>query len=187
MKKPERREEYAIVLDYLPYGYPEDPRPIYQKKPVVQAIGERYFTLLELIPKEGKTINIHQRVYIGEGEREHINHVKRRLKWDDLTNAAKSELPYVLEEIVKEKEKEFVEFFNKAQPITPRLHALELLPGVGKKLMWTILEERRNKEFESFEELSRRVKGLHHPEKLIARRIMEELRDENIKYRIFVR
>jgi putative nucleotide binding protein len=187
MKKEEKKEEYVRVLDYLPYGYPEDPRPIYQKKPVVQAIGERYFTLLELIPKEGKSVNIHQRVYIGEGEREHINHVKRRLRWNELTNAARSELPYVVEEIVKEREKEFVEFFNKAQPITPRLNALELLPGVGKKLMWTILEERQKGEFKSFGDLSQRVKGLHHPEKLIAKRIIEELKDENIKYRIFVR
>ncbi len=62
---------------------------------------------------------------------------------------------------------------------------LELLPGIGKKLMWGIIEEKKKGKFASFKELVERVKGLHAPEKLIAHRVLDELKDENIKYRIF--
>ena len=67
MKGKRDKETYAWVLDLLPYGYPNDPRPVYQKKPVVQAVGEERFTLMELSPKRGKMPNLHERVYIGEG------------------------------------------------------------------------------------------------------------------------
>ena len=42
-----------------------------------------------------------------------------------------------------------IEFFNKAAPLTTRMHQLELLPGLGKKHMWEIIEERKDKPFES--------------------------------------
>ncbi len=82
-------------------------------------------------------------------------------------------------------EKRFLSFFNEAYPITTRLHMLELLPGIGKKLMWGIIDEKKKGKFASFKDLVDRVKGLHAPEKLIANRVMEELKDESIKYRIF--
>jgi len=93
----------------------------------------------------------------------------------------------VLERIVLENEEKFVEFFNKAQPLTTRLHQLELLPGIGKKLMWAILDERKKGDFKNFKDITDRVKGLHHPERLIIHRIEEELKDEHVKYKIFTR
>lgn len=179
------KEEYAWVLDYLPHGHPDDPRPAYQKTPVALGVGERYFTLVEMVPKEGKVPQPRQRVYVGEGERDVIDHIRRRIKYSELTQQAKMELPIVLEKIVLENEQRFVDFYNKAYPITTRLHMLCLLPGVGKKMLDAILSERKKGEFKSFKEISERVKGLYHPEKLIARRIEEELMDENCKYRLF--
>jgi putative nucleotide binding protein len=52
-------------------------------------------------------------------------------------------------------------------------------------LMWAIVEERKKGEFAGFEDLMKRVKGLHHPEKILAKRIEDEIIDENIKYRLF--
>ena len=179
------KEEYAWVLDYLPYGYPEDNRPVYQKKPVVQAIGEKNFLLIEAIPKEGKVSQIHERVYIGDGERDLIDHVKRQLRYEELTHGAKVEMPYVIEEIVKSNEVKFLDVYNESYAITTRLHMLELLPGIGKKTMWSVLDERKKRKFSSFEDLTERVKGLHHPDKLIVKRIEEELKDEDTKYRLF--
>ncbi|WRQ72963.1 MAG: DUF655 domain-containing protein [Methanosarcinales archaeon Met12] len=187
MAPNEEKEEYALVLDYLPYGHPDDSRPVYQKKPIVHSVGEDHFVLLELIPKEGVVPQTQERVYVGEGDRKEIDHVKRRLKYDELTHGARIELPYVLEKRVIDDEERFVDFFNEAQPLTTRLHQLELLTGIGKKLMWTLIDERKKGKFTSFKDLRDRVKGLHHPEKLIVHRIIEELRDEHIKYRIFVR
>ncbi len=183
-RKPEK-EEIAYVLDYLPYGHPDDKRPMYQKKPLVQGVGEKHFVLMEMIPKENIIPKVQEKVYIGEGERDVIDHVKRRISYNELTHGAKMELPAVIEKIVLENEKRFVTFFSEAYPITTRMHMLELLPGIGKKLMWSIINEQKKGKFKSFKDLVSRVKGLHAPEKLIANRVLDELKDDNIKYRIF--
>ncbi len=183
--KRAEREDIAYILDYLPYGRPDDHRPMYQKKPLAQGMGEKSFVLMEMVPKENVAPRLHDRAYIGEGERPVIDHVKRRISYNDLTRNAQMELPAVIEMIVLADEKRFLSFFNDAYPITTRLHMLELLPGIGKKLMWGIIEERKKRKFESFKDLSSRVKGLHAPEKLITNRILDELKDDAIKYRVF--
>ena len=183
-KTPDK-EEYAWVLDYLPYGSTADNRPSYQKKPLVQAVGDKHFVLMDMVPKEGVVPEIQSRVYIGEGERDEIDHVKHRIHHHDLSHGAQLELPYVIEKCVLHQEERFVKFFNDAHSITTRLHMLELLPGIGKKLMWAIIDERKKGEFKSFSELHERVGGVHTPEKIIAHRIEEELKDDNIKYRLF--
>jgi putative nucleotide binding protein len=183
-KKPQK-EEWARVLDFLPYGNPEDSRPVYQKKPLVQAVGESYFVLMELTPKENIVSQTHERVYIGDGDRDVIDHVKRRITYEELTHGAQVELPFILEKIILENDPKYVKFFNDAYPITNRLHMLELLPGIGKKLMWAIIDERKKGTFTDLKNLTERVKGLHTPEKLIVNRIIDELKDEHVKYRLF--
>ncbi|MFA4640960.1 DUF655 domain-containing protein [Pyrococcus kukulkanii] len=182
-KKNVEYEEYAYVLDYLPNGYPDLRTGHYLGKPVAQVIGEKAFTLLEVTPKED--LMLYERVFIGKGNRDKIAMINKKLSYEELTDTAKAELPYVIEEIVKNNEERFIKFFNVAPPITNRLHSLELLPGIGKKHMWDIIEEREKKPFESFEDLKKRVKGLPDPVKMIAKRILEELQGKD-KYRIFV-
>ncbi len=182
--KSDKKELNAIVLDVLMKGHPDDPRPVFKREPIVQAVGITQFKLLELVPKT-LDLQIHEKVYIGDGEREKIERVKRRISYDELTQTARLELPYVIEQLVAEKEPEFVQFFNKSISITPKLHMLHLLPGIGKKLMWEILEEREKKPFESFADISQRIKSIPHPEKMVANRILEELQDPNVKYHVF--
>jgi putative nucleotide binding protein len=181
------KEQYAYILDYLPTGHAEDTRPIHLRRPVAQALGADYFILLELSIKEGERVEIESKVFVGKGDRDIVKHVERRLKYDELTHTALVELPVILEKIVKENEAKYVEFYNNAQPITTRLHMLELLPGIGKKMMWAIIDERKKGKFKDFRDIEERVKGLHHPEKLIAKRIEEEIKDESIKYRMFAK
>lgn len=178
-------EDYARILDYLPQGHPDSPR--FRREPVTYALGEDEFKLFELVPKENVSLSIGDRVYIGKEveRRDVILHVKRRVNWDELTNAAQNELPFIIQELVREKEDRFVRFFNDAQAITTRFHMLELLPGLGKKTMWAILEERKKGPFGSFEDLAKRVPALHTPLKLIAKRIEMELSDPGQKYHIF--
>lgn len=183
--KRSEKEEYAWVIDYLPYGNPTDNRPGYQKKPLVQAVGDKYFVLMELVPKPNANPQIHSRVYIGDGDRDEIDHVKHRINYNDLSHGAQLELPFVIEECVKHQEESFVKFFNDAHPITSRQHMLELLPGIGKKLMWAIIEEKKKGDFKNFQDLHDRVGGVHTPEKVLANRILEELKDDRIKYRLF--
>lgn len=182
--RPPKREEVARVLDYLPYGRSPDTRS-YQKQPLVQSVGETNFVLMELTPKDGVVPAAGTRVYIGSGERDMIDHVNRRIDYIELSNSAKLELPFQIQNIVLDNEARFLRYFNDAGPISTRMHALELLPGIGKKLMWAVLNERRKGPFKSFTDLTERVKGLHNPEKLIAKRVEDELMDDKIKYRVF--
>ena len=182
--RPPKREEVARVLDYLPYGRTPDTRS-YQKQPLVQAVGETNFVLMEMTPKEGVVPVAGTRVYIGSGSRDVIDHVNRRIEYIELSNSAKLELPFEIQIIVLEDEPRFIRYFNEAGSITTRMHALELLPGIGKKLMWAVLTERKKGPFKSFVELMERVKGLHNPEKLITKRVEDELMDDRIKYRVF--
>jgi putative nucleotide binding protein len=182
--RPPKKEEIARILDYLPYGRSPDSRS-YQKQPVVQGVGEANFVLIEMTPKEGVVPHVGDKVYIGSGERDVIDHVNRRIDFQELSNSAKLELPFEIQRIILASESRFIQFFNDAGPLTTRMHALELLPGIGKKLMWAILNERKKGAFNGFKDLTDRVKGLHYPEKLIGKRIEDELMDDRIKYRIF--
>ncbi|MEW6295714.1 MAG: DUF655 domain-containing protein [Candidatus Diapherotrites archaeon] len=174
-------EEYAIVLDYLPTGKSDS----YKSDPVAQVIGKEHLTLLEIIPKT--QLKSGEIIYIGKEERDKVQYTKRRISFFDLTSNSLSELNKAVEKIVLDNEKQFIEFFNKAGPITIRMHQLELLPGLGKKHMFNILEERRNKPFESYSDIEKRVHLMPDPVKTIIKRIMIELEDEKQKHYLFAR
>ena len=184
-QKPVSREEKAIVLDFLPNGYPFDKRPSHMKNSIAQAVGKKHFVILELVPKKDVHLQPHEEVYIGEGKREKIHHIIGKIPMSKLTETAKSELSFVIMDSVKNNPARFVEFFNKAQPLSTRMHQLELLPGLGKKHMWEIIEERRDGPFKNFADLKKRVKLMPDPEKIILKRIMRELEGKE-KHNIFV-
>jgi len=183
MKKYEDR---GIVLDFLPQGKADDPRPIHLREQLAQVLGDTFFTLLEVVPKEGVTLTPHERVAIGKEQRDKVDRVKHRVSYTELSAAAKAELPSAVEKLINESPDRFLDFFNRAPPITTRFHQLELLPGIGKKLMWAIIEERKKGPFESFQDLEKRVKGLPDAKKMIAKRVVMELEGMD-KYRAFVR
>ncbi len=181
-----QREEYAIILDFLPNGYPFDKRPIHRKTAIAQAIGKQHLALLELIPKKDVFLQPGQEVYIGDGKREEIHHIQNRITPEKLTATGKQELEHTLKEIIENNEERFVAFFNKAGPINMRRHQIELLPGIGKKHMLEILDERRDGDFTSFDNIQERVKLMPDPKKAILRRILLEL-EGNEKYNLFVK
>src|SRR3989344_4904557 len=109
--KPEIKEEYAIVLDFLPNGYPFDTRPMHMKTPVAQAIGKDHFIILELVPKKGIFLQPNEEVYMGEGKRDKIHHIVGKIPFDKLTGTAKLTLEQIIKDAVKSNEKKFVEFF----------------------------------------------------------------------------
>jgi putative nucleotide binding protein len=182
---PRLYEEYAYVLDYLQFGRPAPDKPRHLALPTVQVIGETYFTLLEAEVRAGTQAALHERVYIGKDRREKINRIIGRIGYTDLTANAKAELLSVLEELIANQEQRFVMFFNNSQAITPRMHALELLPGIGKKSMWQIINARERKPFNSFKDIQDRT-SVGDPSKVIAKRILDELTGGE-KYRIFSR
>jgi len=152
--------------------------------PIAQAIGEKNLTLLELVPRRGINLEIGEKVYIGEGKRDKIYYILGRLHREKLTESGKSQLQEFIKKIVKERAKEFVEFFNKSDAINKRIHQIELLPGFGKKHMKEIIEQRKEKSFESFEEMKKRIQNLPDPEKAVERRIFQELTEQE-RYNLF--
>ena len=175
-KKPTvKKEENAVVLDYLSRGYVKSDMSKFGGKPIAQAIGTEQFTLLELAPKNGVALEIQDTVYIGKGKRDKIYRVLGKLDYENLTATSRIELDYAIKEIVEQNEENFVEFFNTADAVSTRLHSLELIPGIGKKYMWDIINERDKKKFESFEDIAERLPTLADPASMIVNRIKQEL------------
>ena len=179
-------EEFAYILDYLSQGVPTN--NFGKKEPLCYALGDDEFKLFELVPKATAVINIGERVYIGKDpvKRTVIDHVKRRVGPSDLTHGAIAELEYCVNEIVLANQSRFIRFFNEAEAISMRKHLLEELPGLGKKTMTAILDDRtKNGPFKDFKDLSERTQ-VKNPEKLITARIVLELKDNDMKRYLFV-
>lgn len=177
-------EEYAYILDIPPQkrgGKSEN---------ICLAVGDHDFRLFELVYKAGAVLNFEDRVYIGKdtAQRTVIDHVKRRIGVTDLSSTANSELEYAITEAVKADEARFIKFFNEAGPISLRKHMLEELPGLGKKSMMAILDEREKKKFENYADLVARVPTVKDPVKLLVARIMEEINavEGELKRNLFV-
>ena len=185
-QQPRAKEENAIILDFLSNGYPFDNTPSHRKTSIAQALGEEHFSLLELVPKKDVVLKQHQKVYIGEGKREEIHHINGKLPLDRLTGSAKSEIEFVITDLITKNEAKYVDFFNKSQPLSTRMHTLELLPGLGKKHMWEIIEERKGEPFKTFDDIKTRIKLMPDPKKLIVKRIMMEITGQE-KHKLFVR
>ena len=175
------KEEYAIILDYLPNGYPLERKMM----PLAQAIGELNLTLLELAPRRGVSLEIGEKVYIGDGKRDKIYYILGRLPREKLTESAKNTLQEFIKKIISERESKFVEFFNKSEAINKRIHQIELIHGLGKKHMQEILKQRKEKLFESFEDMKKRIQNLPDPERAVEKRIMKELTSLE-RYNLFV-
>ncbi len=181
-RRNKKFEEYVVVLDFQPLGR-LDKRPAYLQDPLVQVVGEKYFTLLELATTKDAPINLHDRLNINprvKRKQDLVLHVKRRISIEDLTSTAKRELPFAIEKIVTMQEAFFVDFFNNAHPITTRMHQLELLPGVGKKFLIDLLNERKKGPFKSFMDIEERTRI--HPQKVIEKRILLELEGNEKRY-----
>jgi putative nucleotide binding protein len=164
------KEQYACVLDFLPMGHEKDTRPIHLRKPLAQAVGVDYFILLELSTKEGVQVNVGEMIFVGKGERDKVKHVEKHIEYDELTPSAKIELTYRIMKTVKENEAHYVNFYNNLPPIS------DLLPGKSKWMILKIYDERKkNGKFTSYKNIQARVKGLGSPDKLIVKRIENEI------------
>jgi len=181
--QPRKYEEYAYVLDFVVRGKSTTVRG--RDGIIVTALGEERLTILELLALPNTSFEIGEKVYIGKEGRTKILSVLGRLEYNEIPSAAQSELAGVVEKIVLQNEQRFIDYLNNSQPLTPRIHALELIPGIGKTYMKTMLEEREKKKFTDFKDLQDRV-GLKEPIKQITKRILEEITGET-RMNLFVR
>ncbi len=178
----EKKEEYAYVLDFMATGKAYSGNA----EPIVQLIGENWFTLLEATTKPSVSFAIGERTYIGSGEREKVGLIKGRISYEDLTQTSKSGLVTIILKIIKSNEQKYVNFFNTSPPLNIREHSLELLPGIGKRYLNTILAERAKAPFQSFKDLEERVSLIQDPALMIAERVVDELKSTQ-RFYLFVK
>ena len=179
--KPRVKEDFAIVIDIK-----KDNQRSFNSNEIIQAIGFDTYTLFELVAKQGAEVKSGQKVYIGDGKRDEIQYIKRVLFTKNLTPSAESELPFIIMDIIDEKEEMFVQFFNNAGPISLRRHSLELIPGIGKKNLKHIFDLREEKQFESFKDIKERCSFIQDPVKSISTRIYKEVMGET-EHKFFVK
>ena len=175
-------ESRILLLDYLPEGKGFGQSK--QREPTIQGIGVKWFSLLEaVVDRKGTYTNLSELDLPQTSGTSPIKQVKRRISTNDLTNTGYENLQEAILQIINKNEKRFVSFFNKAQPITNRIHSLKLIPGIGNKLMWEILATRKGMPFVSFSDIEERVK-ISDIRKMIFNRIIQEL-EEDEKHRLF--
>jgi len=180
---PRKYEEHAYVLDFNPRGKSTTVRG--REGIIITAIGEDRLTLLEVLGAENSSFDVAERIYIGKEGRTKVSSVLGKMAYENISSSAQTELPGVVETIVTNNEQKFVDYLNNARPLTPRIHALELIPGIGKTYMKAMLDERDRKKFESYGDLQERI-GFKEPIKQISKRIMEEITGET-RMNLFVK
>ena len=168
-------EEYAYVLDYKSRAKSTTVRG--RIGVIVIALGEERLTLLEILGIENSTFDVGERIYIGKEGRTKVQSVLGKMDYSKTSELTKNEIPKIAELVVTTNEKKFVDYINNAQPLTPRVHALELIPGIGKTYMNVIIKERENERFQSYHDIEERT-GLKEPIKYLTKRIVEEISGE---------
>ena len=134
-------EEYAYVLDCKSRAKSTTVRG--RTGIIVVALGEERLTLLEILGIENSTFDVGERIYIGKEGRTKVQSVLGKMDYVKISDSAKDEIPTVVESIVTKNEAKFVDYINNAQPLTPRIHALELIPGIGKTYLNVIIKKEK--------------------------------------------
>ncbi len=173
------RDEYAYVIEHLPYGLVETK----DRRPSVIILTESLSLLLASLKKD-VTVEPGKKVYIGEEKRNEIHHIIRRITPNKLSEAGMQNLRDLVHKAVQENEKKYVGILNTLGPVNVRLHALELIPGLGKKMTQKTIAERQKKPFESYADIDDRLQLSSSISHEIEQRILEEI-SESDKYRIF--
>ena len=181
--QPRKYEEYAYVLDYNSKGRALTVRG--RNGMIVTAIGEDRLTLLEILGSEDSVFDVGEKIYIGKEGRTKVQSVLGKLDYEQISSSAKRELDTVVESIVENNEQRFVDYVNNAQPLTPRKHSLELLPGIGKTYLKVIIEQINKQKFTDYKDLEERA-GLKDPVHHISKRIIEEITGVT-QFRLFVK
>ncbi len=174
--QPRKYEEHAYVLDFVERGKSATVRG--REGIIIVGLGEDRLTLLEILGVPDSTFEVGERIFIGKEGRTKVLSVLGKMDYSRISTSAQSEMPSVVEKIISQNEKRFIQYLNNAQPLTPRIHALELIPGIGKTYMKVMLDEREKTPFTDFNDLQNRV-GLKEPIKQLTKRIVEEITGES--------
>ena len=176
-------EEYAYVLDFCSMAKSKTVRG--REGIIITALGEERLTLLEILGAEDSIFDIGEKIYIGKEGRTKVQSVLGKLDYKQISGSSQSEIDNVVKTIVTSNEERFVDYINNAQPLTPRKHSLELIPGIGKTYLKLIIEQINKQKFLNYKDMEERA-GLKEPVNHLSKRIIEEISGET-QFRLFVK
>ena len=176
-------EEYAYVLDFCSMAKSKTVRG--RDGIIITALGEERLTLLEILGVEDSVFDIGEKIYIGKEGRTKVQSVLGKLDYKQISGSSQSEIDNVVKTIVTNNEERFVDYINNAQPLTPRKHSLELIPGIGKTYLKLIIEQINKQKFLNYKDMEERA-GLREPVNHLSKRIIEEISGET-QFRLFVK
>lgn len=172
----------VYVLDILERGHFDG----YRGGPIIQAIETPNFNLFEMHYNKNNPAKIQEKTVVTNDVNGKIGKVKKRLKYHGLTITSKELLNSTIKLHLEDAEQLYIRFLNNAGPITKKRHQLNLLPGVGEKVMWEILEARK-KPFENFKDFDARVKSINDIKGVLTKRILNEIIDDESSRYLFVK
>ena len=185
-RKQSKRFEYigeSYVIDFYPQGKSLSRTRFNDYNPLAVVVTVDFFQFYDVLLSVGSKLSTRDKLWIGSNNK-NIHHLNK-LNYNQLSNSAMNLLPSVIKDIVSTFENRYVTFLNQAHPLTTQMHQLQLLPGVGQKRMWLILEARKKTPFKSFKDFSERT-GISDPKSLFASRILLEL-ENTPKYCLFTK
>ncbi|QEE15067.1 DUF655 domain-containing protein [Promethearchaeum syntrophicum] len=173
------------ILDILQHGGID--KADHQWNPIAQILEGSKFQLYEIRLNKSKITErrLQEKIVVTENQ-DIYERIQRKITFLELTPTSSSTLDVVVAQYVNENEPRFIEFINNSGPITIKRHSLEVLPGIGKKLMWEIINNREKPPFKSFEDLHSRVPGFK-PVETFRKRIIEEIMGDDLKHYLFVK
>ncbi|PWI49131.1 hypothetical protein CEE45_03040 [Candidatus Heimdallarchaeota archaeon B3_Heim] len=172
----------VLVLDYYPQGKSLSRRSAEAYNPLAVVISINRLAFFDIILSRGKNIQAGQTLDVSAIKSDLLK--INRIGFNELSDSAVDILPEMIKKIVILSESRFINFLNHARPLTTQMHQLQLLPGIGNKRLWQILEARRKIEFKDLDDFTERT-GISDPIGLFSNRILQEIQGKE-KYQLFI-
>ncbi len=169
---PLENEEWARVLDHSGSG-------------VMFALTEKGLYLVRLRERPGVAIQeLGSRVYFGAdlSKREVVAEPLGLTRFRDLSNRAQTDIAEVITEVIKDLPEAFLSFYNRAGNLSLKMHAFELLQGVGPRKAREMVEARGRKGWSDLATLDENC-GINSAA-LLAERMAEEMADNKLEPRL---
>lgn len=173
----------SIVIDFYPYGKSLSRRRSEDYNPLAVVVTVDWFQFFDVILNKTSKYALNDLLELTPINRKILR--INRLEYQQLSNSALEVLPKVIGNIISTDESRFIKFLNQAHPLTTQMHQLQLLPGIGQKRLWLILEARKKGNFSTFIDFTNRT-GISDPISLFLNRILEELKGSQ-KYSLFTK
>lgn len=173
----------GFALDFYPQGKSLSHRRSEDYNPLVVVVTAEKFQFFDVILTVGSAFSVGEDLLLTPRNRNILR--LDQIRYNQLSSSALNNLPTIIKNIVITHESRYINFLNQAHPLTSQMHQLQLLPGIGQKRLWSILEARKTDFFSSFSDFSERT-NISDPMSIFTNRILLELEDSP-KYYLFIK